>query len=146
MTHRHDQDYHPLWIADVAAYAGQQAINRNDPGRLVRLAEKMAIREATILPVDQRPDPAQPVARSNGLDGRLAELHTRSLTLAARQRVNDLYDSPTRDPQQLDAALTRLEQMAERLGQVRGGHETWEQLNGRELPPMEDYTRPGRER
>lgn len=145
--HRHDKDYKPLWLADVAVYAAQQAITSNDPGRLVRLAEKMIIREASFLPIEQRQKTSQRRALSNGLDGRLAELHTQSLELAARLELQLGYRAG--DQAHVEGAAGRVEQALARLERIRNDQARWEQQTGRQLPPLEDYTHrdpPGRER
>jgi len=147
IMHRHDADYHQLWLADVGVYAAQQAITRHDPSRLARLAEKMTIREATFLPIEQRDNVTHRRTLSQGLDDRLAELHTQSLQIAARLGLEDSYG--TGDQAQVDGAASRVEQAAQRLEKIKAEQVRWEQRHGRDLPPLEEYTQrdqPGRER
>jgi len=52
--HGNDHSVHGLWIADVIAYAIGRCIADHDPHRLTRLAPRLEMEEARVLPVTER--------------------------------------------------------------------------------------------
>ncbi|MCL2783947.1 MAG: hypothetical protein FWD55_00640 [Propionibacteriaceae bacterium] len=54
LMHADDRRTHELWVADIAAFATSRALALGNPGRLRWLAHRLELREARVIPVDQR--------------------------------------------------------------------------------------------
>lgn len=138
VMHRQDRVHHPLWLADVGAYAVQRTLSTGDPTRLSRLAPKMEFREARVQPIAQR-DQGRPLLAPNGLELRLSEL----AALAERRGAADDRERgyATEDQSVVDHASVRLRQAREQLEEVTDRIDRWEERRG-PLPPLDEYVHP----
>ncbi|MGD7708103.1 hypothetical protein [Microlunatus sp. Y2014] len=143
VSHRQDRVHHPLWLADVGAYAVQRTLSTGDPTRLSRLASRMELREARVQPIAQREE-GRPLLAPNGLELRLSELLTVAEQRAAARDRELGY--ATEDQSVVDHASERLHRARQQLDEVIDQMDRWEQRRGA-LPPLDEYVHPqhGRE-
>lgn len=131
-----------LWLADVATYAAQQSIARNDPGRLATLAPKMELREAVRLPIEERPQLSAKEARKSGLDLRLDELVALARQVSAKTDRQAAYAES--DDEGVQSAAARLAAARLLLEKNVRDLEKREQQRQLPVPPLPEILDPSR--